>query len=690
MLPAWFGKLEFDKQENLNPWTRQLVDDIKAMNIVEGWEDIHKLVEQDPLIVFKDVDIMRNIIDFDTKHLRATLLDKLDHVFVNSCEGKVDTPTIEHVCQIITPEGVCGYVAKSAAALKHHEVLSGRPNHDCRSVVNLITITNQCPLCSSCFVDIATTQHHLMHAISSGKCQADRGYKIDKPDENIDLVCPFSNITCDDKPVCEFECETLSELQRHIVKHIEKHLVLDQHMIVMPIQHSLEFGLDESDMRDSKRFVSSSAIAPPWCATDTVAEHNGQREWRMDGWRRRRASWASVAAHSAPSSWFKHQGGAHTRTSIVENAGLECSANEVERLCRHVDHPSTLCVSEDSASSSKGFCNEAQRPISAQVRLPPCPGMEEFYGLTDYSCQECGEGEQEREIGRCHQHHECCAVDLRNRWAEARTQAHPSVQDQTMSRRNTRSCTLCSQPVVGESTQSRHGHTPRDRSSRGFCVAWYSPPKRVGETGADQHRCGESHVSKYVNEVENENNNNKYDCKQPSHMGSNSDFAVLHVDLEGLNDSQVSEVGAADRESENNETVLEKDIMYDLKANPPKFQIAVRTSANRIEDDKIDKPMTMLHARSSNASTMWDLHATTSKRMAKYYEDGLIAAPTKTKTKKKSESSEKPLTRAKSLPNIISMLNLVEGGVGPQSVIQLKTNKRNRAKGKAKAKAKSG
>lgn len=193
-----------------------------------------------------------------------------------------------------------------------------------------------------------------------------------------------------------------------------------------------------------------------------------------------------------------------------------------------------------------------------------------------------------------------------------------------------------------------------------------------------------------MNEVENENNNNKYDCKQPSHMGSNSDFAVLHVDLEGLNDSQVSEVGAADRESENNETVLEKDIMYDLKANPPKFQIAVRTSANRIEDDKIDKPMTMLHARSSNASTMWDLHATTSKRMAKYYEDGLIAAPTKTKTKKKSESSEKPLTRAKSLPNIISMLNLVEGGVGPQSVIQLKTNKRNRAKGKAKAKAKSG
>ena len=437
----------------------------------------------------------------------------------------------------------------------------------------------------------------------------------------------------------------------------------------------------------------SSSVAASVLHQEAAAHHVGPRGRVAErGCITRRDKWANIAARSAPSSWFKQQGGAHARIEFVENAGLERPTNKVECLSWHVDNASTICIGEDSVGSSKGLCDKAQGPINAQVRLPPCPGMEELHGLSDCADQEGGEREQEREIGRCHQHHEHGTVDIRNRWAEARPQTHSPVQDQTMSRRSKWPSTLCSQHSAGEPAQGGLSHTPRNRSCRGFCVAWYSPPKRVGEDDSNKHRVGEGHASNYVNETENDNkygnvadgneteNDNKYGCEQPNHMGSNSASAVPHV--ESLDVSQVSVGGTPDRECENNETE------YDLRARPPKFQIAVRTS-KRMEADIIDKPVAMLHARSSKANTMWDLHATTSRRMAKYYEDGLIAAPKRTTTTKQSESSETPLTRAKSLPNIISMLNLVEGGVGPQSEIQLRTNKRNRAKGKAKAKAKT-
>ena len=103
-------------------------------------------------------------------------MSQLDRVYVGRGD-KGNKLVGEFVCQMLD-ENVepCELVGKSKKALLHHEILANKYGHQCSSVVNLITITNQCFICSSTFASLQCAQHHVANALSKGKCKADRGY----------------------------------------------------------------------------------------------------------------------------------------------------------------------------------------------------------------------------------------------------------------------------------------------------------------------------------------------------------------------------------------------------------------------------------------------------------------------------------------------------------------------------------
>ena len=180
MLAAWLGEFKFENNKKQNPWVEQLVDDIRLLNCMEGWIDISETVRQEPVSVFNNIEICEQILKVDTRGLRATLLDKLEYVFVGRGGGKcgTDEPADKFVCQIRDSNGVaCGFEAASEAALQRHQISSGKENHMCRSIVHIITITNQCCLCSSVFADRVTAQHHLSNSLTKGVCKADNNYR---------------------------------------------------------------------------------------------------------------------------------------------------------------------------------------------------------------------------------------------------------------------------------------------------------------------------------------------------------------------------------------------------------------------------------------------------------------------------------------------------------------------------------
>ena len=130
--------------------------------------------------VFNDMEICEQIMKVDTRGLRATLLDKLEQVFVGRGGGRggIDEPANQFVCQIRDSNNmICGYKAASSGALQRHQICSAKENHMCRPIVNLATITNQCCLCSSLFADRVTAQHHLSNALARGVCKADSNYR---------------------------------------------------------------------------------------------------------------------------------------------------------------------------------------------------------------------------------------------------------------------------------------------------------------------------------------------------------------------------------------------------------------------------------------------------------------------------------------------------------------------------------
>ena len=236
LIATWFGNFEFSKQDPSDlPWNVQLYEDLSLANELEGWSDISELALTDPIKFFKDAEVREQFENFDHKYLRASLLHNLKKAYTRK-DTMSDVPSGCFPCNISLVNGEpCNFVAHSHSALCRHQVFSKQYGHNRRSIINTLTITNQCCICRSVFSSRISAQHHTSNALIKGICKCDQGFKTFQVKEPHSLVCPLSAF---DGCTCDFTAESVPSLQLHVLEHLKQYFDIDNQVIELGDQAS--------------------------------------------------------------------------------------------------------------------------------------------------------------------------------------------------------------------------------------------------------------------------------------------------------------------------------------------------------------------------------------------------------------------------------------------------------------------
>ena len=118
LLATWFGKLPVDRKNSEDPWTRQLLEDLRICKVVPHWEIVFDTIINNHMLLFQDFEVKRDFLDFSVKELRAVLLDQLERVFTKNPNSRKDMPSCLFKCDIrISESRTCGYEADTREAL---------------------------------------------------------------------------------------------------------------------------------------------------------------------------------------------------------------------------------------------------------------------------------------------------------------------------------------------------------------------------------------------------------------------------------------------------------------------------------------------------------------------------------------------------------------------------------------------
>jgi len=433
MIAAWLGELPNESANYVNPWKQQLQRDLEYCAIVPYWEDFFTQAMGNPICLFNDYDMRSTFLKLDARELRAVLLDSLTHAFVDK-NNTIDKPCGVFTCDIVMPDGsVCGHQSNTKAGIWHHQVLAKSPNHGLRSAINLVVVTNQCCMCRSVFADKITTQHHVKNSLSKGRCCADRGYKCSKPVEPDSLKCPFSQIgTVNNIPMCQFEAKHLSQLQDHIMEHLQQDN--KEHVLSLDVPDTCKSLVTRLAARLHTHVTiplahgpaSAAAQVPSFASTPSQANfalasqastNNGQGRLRCcsreqhqarrrhgvdEHGRRGHSSTNRLCLQSTPSGHIQqgretreaapHE--MHTPPAAEYEAGLEHSV--VVRALRHGAGNRSHCDWQE-------VCGRYQGQAGPRVWPATPPDLEEVPGGSIASHQS-DEGGRDAEYKECHRH----------------------------------------------------------------------------------------------------------------------------------------------------------------------------------------------------------------------------------------------------------------------------------------------
>ena len=98
------------------------------------------------------------------------------------------------------------------AALTMHLLRATGGTHGRRSTLQVLTITNTCPLCSSTFRTQAIAKVHVNLALKQNRCMIYRSATSERTQELADNHCPL----------CQEEFETTTDLLHHIRGHVDR------------------------------------------------------------------------------------------------------------------------------------------------------------------------------------------------------------------------------------------------------------------------------------------------------------------------------------------------------------------------------------------------------------------------------------------------------------------------------------
>ena len=388
LIATWFGQFDFCNQgRNEFPWNIQLHEDLLRANIVEGWTDISGYVFTDPMCLFREKDAREQIENFDHKHLRAAMLDKLNKVYLSS-NPDGDIPSGCFQCDVLDIEGNrCPFSANSHAALCRHKVFSKGYGHNLRSVINTLTITNQCIICKSVFASKVSAQHHLSNALITGSCQTDLGFKATEPVCPSSLVCPLSLFN--DGTCCQYEAPDLSTLQSHIVEHLKEYFDLDNHILKLGslrsdqncVSPQPELATSTGSSLECCHFVPSRVSSNGFHQQDDNCRQAGSgRVGRPEN----ECSVSKKAKTSRVESKPGHSNAGSDHAIRHNETGFECGTKTTS-TCFSIDVDSNGASSSSTTSNRlcKGVRQIEQRK---ECRLATCANLED--GSSD-SGQDC-------------------------------------------------------------------------------------------------------------------------------------------------------------------------------------------------------------------------------------------------------------------------------------------------------------
>ena len=195
--------------EGANPWAQQVEADLRALSTIEDGEALVKKLEipgekgLSVRAVFLP-PLVEEFIGLDLGQLRAAYFscrmspDSEDSdsrsrspspggLAAGGGDGTLGHGEDEFVCTLRGASGdVCGCTFKTRRSLLMHQRHAVGGEHGVGDKCLRLTVTNQCPLCSSTFVSRLVAQNHVRRAMEKGECAVDRSTTC------IPAVPPFS------------------------------------------------------------------------------------------------------------------------------------------------------------------------------------------------------------------------------------------------------------------------------------------------------------------------------------------------------------------------------------------------------------------------------------------------------------------------------------------------------------------
>ena len=219
LLTAWLGHFPEEKEKtitqeggvhpNANPWAKQLAEDIKTVEQIEGGQSLLEEIDGNLLALFTDKAERFQLLD----------LDEFRSAFWAKCIAPIGAAEAQQA-EVFEAEAAdkkfscciegCSCAFVTEASLKMHLYAA----HGFRKYVRMMTVTNQCAICKSTFRNRKEAQAHITHAAEQNRCLADFAKTHE---EVISPVC----LNC---PQCQQQFDHIVPLQWHIADHMKQFL----------------------------------------------------------------------------------------------------------------------------------------------------------------------------------------------------------------------------------------------------------------------------------------------------------------------------------------------------------------------------------------------------------------------------------------------------------------------------------
>ena len=219
VLAALFSPLEFEQEDPVDiegrirlgvahPWLLQLQQDFDTVfaKIEDLFLDGSVLDGRYAQLFWphgEGSELLATVEHFRDFDIHATRPIFLAQSF-DDLQPTLETTHVSFPCPIKINEHTCGLTFKSHMALLSHIRLS----HGARNLLDLLTCTNQCVFCRSCFTNRENARVHTQRAVRSHLCRINRSI-VSSPVVPRDLTCTL----------CGEDCTSLAELQDHLLSH---------------------------------------------------------------------------------------------------------------------------------------------------------------------------------------------------------------------------------------------------------------------------------------------------------------------------------------------------------------------------------------------------------------------------------------------------------------------------------------